>query len=784
LKLTGRDSIAAIITEMTLAEKLRLLTGGSMFHTAAMEAYGIPSACLLDGATGFNCKQKSLDTAIWAGLHVNGQTIDPEAADSLMGSNDTSCFSIRDADSVALPPDKLPLYEAYQALAKEHLPDKNTIGCFPSGMLLGATWNPEAVSACGEAAAREACAFGVDVLLGPNIDIHRDPRGGRLFEGYSEDPCLVSKLAPAFIQGVQSTGVAACVKHFAANNQETDRMTLNEIIPERALRELYLPGFRACVQEGGVRAVMSAYNKINGTSCSQHPWLLQKVLRDEWGFGGLVVSDWGGVYDRVESLKNGNDLTMPGPRMIGMLTEAVQAGTLPIETVDASVRRFLALLLELPVTKGRKYTEVDVDYSYHAAYHAAIEGITLLKNDGILPLSKESKVCFFGERSKNMTACGGGSAFVATNRITHLYDGTVTKLGADKVSFGTVADDTDVVIVTVGGNGREAADRPDMKMEPTDAIILREALAAAKRAGKPAVLLLNTAAPVELMDYIDEVSAVLCLYLPGMAGGQAAADILFGDAEPAGRLPLSWPSYYRDCPTALNFPGENNEVHYGEGLYVGYRYYDAKDVKPLFPFGHGLSYTRFAIGDLTVQGLTVSVTVGNIGGRPGSEVVQVYIHDEESTLQKPYKVLKAFQKVRLLPGERKTVAFPLTHDDFASYDPKHGQWIAEPGIYRILVGTSSEDILLEQAIHIRGDNPYSLTLDTPIGTLAADSTAMKILYQFIPGMGVQEILGTISVFFGKTKFIDAWPRFAHYFRSETERAAALEGIQRAFAGTQ
>jgi len=705
-------SIGKIITEMTLEEKLLLLTGDSFFHTAALKKYGIPSAFLIDGGTGFNTNQMKLETALQAGRKVNGKT-DPEAADNLMGSENDSSHRILNASKnlEEILPGEIKVVEAFLQMSRDNLPDLDQIGCFPPGMLLGATWNPEAVYSCGEAAGREACAFGVDILLGtPNVNLHRDPRGGRLFEGYSEDPCLISKLAPQFAKGVQKSGVAANVKHFAANNQETERMGINEIIPERALRELYFPGFRACIQEGDCKTVMSAYNKINGIPCAENTWLLNQVLRNEWGFKGLVMSDWGAVYDRVESLKNGNDLTMPGPRKIGMLIDAVQKGEISIEIVNESVRRFLELLLELPVMKGRKYTKIDTVYSYAAAYKAAAEGITLLRNNGILPLKKNIHVSYFGDRSRKLTASGGGSANVLTNRVTNLYDSTVEKLGSSNVLYGKITDQTDVIIVTVGGNGQEAVDRPDMRMEHLDEILLHEVLGLAKKTDLPLVLVLNTSAPIELSEIIGDTSAVLCLYLPGMAGGQAGADILFGDIEPSGRLPLSWPKYYRDCPTSINFPGENNEVMYGEGLFVGYRYYDIKSIKPLFPFGYGLSYTKFEITELHMPNifnaeneneLNIEVRVKNTGNRPGFEVVQLYINNKESVLQKPYKELKAFKKVFLLPDEEQTICLRLTGKDFESYDCKLNMWVIEPGDYNILIGSSSENILLGKKTYVR-----------------------------------------------------------------------------------
>ena len=791
-QLKDKTSIDSILAEMTLEEKLLLLTGESMFFTKKFKKYGIPKSCWLDGGTGFNTMQMTIEAAIQAEMKVKGDSYDPNGADNTMGAGIPEGFLTLNAMTEAekMTPEEQKFTQAFMESSSQLLPDQNTVGCFPPGMLLGATWDPEAVYACGEALGREFSAYGVDVMLGsPNVNLHRDPRNGRLFEGYSEDPCLTSKLAPNYVKGVQDTGVIASVKHFAANNQETDRMSVNEIIPIRALYELYLPGFRACVQEGGCKTVMSAYNSINGIPCSHNPWLLKEVLRDDWGFEGVTVCDWGGVYDRVEGMKNGTNLTMPGPRAIGMLTEAVKKGVLSIETIDQSARRFLELLLEMPVMKGKKYTAVDTAYSFAAAYKAACEGITLLKNDGILPLSKDSGVTFFGSRSKHLVASGAGSAEVATTLVTQLYDEAEKKLGYGKVWYEEITPDTDVVFVTVGSNGQEGSDRPDMKMEIEDAVILKQAIEAAKKATKPVVLLLNTSTPVEIADIIDDVAAILCLYLPGMAGGKAGVDVLFGDAEPAGRLPLSWPRHYIDTPTAINFPGENQKVIYGEGLYVGYRYYDEKKIEPLFPFGYGLSYTQFSFSDLLVPesfvydqqpAVSISVKVRNDGNRTGSQVVQLYLHDEKSTLIKPYKALKAFQKVYLEPGEEKKVMLTLTKEDFAAYDDGRKEWTVEPGMFKILIGTSAKDIILEAPLRVRGYNPYGVSMDTAIGEIIANQVTMKILERYIPGLDMQETFGPLLVLMKSTPFKEVWPALSSYFATEAERERALENIDKAF----
>ena len=786
-KLKDKASIDAIINEMTLEEKLLLLTGETMFFSKSMEKYGIPAACYLDGGTGFNTMQMRLEVAIQALNAVKGLP-DSEAQDDVMGTRNIAALQMRQVmqGEGKLSGEQQEYARVNKRLSDDLIPNPDVVGCFPPGMLLGATWDEEAVYACGEALGRESAAFGIDVLLGsPNINLHRDPRNGRLFEGYSEDPHLVSALAPHFVKGVQESGVAANVKHFAANNHETDRMGINEVIPERALRELYLPGFKACIQKGGCKTVMSAYNKINGTACAQNHWLLEEVLRDEWGFDGLVMSDWGAVYERVEGLKNGNDLTMPGPRKISMLVDAVNGGELPMETVDKSVRRYLELTLTLPSMTGKRYKTVDLKHSFDAAYKAAVGGITLLKNDGILPLSGKKGISFFGVRSKKPVASGAGSAEVNTNLATNLYDEARKRLGKNKVCFEEIADNTGVVIVTVGGNGQEGSDRPNMKMELDDAVVLKRAITTAKEHDKPVILVLNTCAPVELIDVIDDVSAILCLYLPGMAGGKAGIDILFGDADPSGRLPLSWPRYYHDTPTAVNFPGENGEIVYGEGLFVGYRYYDEKKTKPLFPFGFGMSYTKFSLSGLKApksfdcdksESVKVSLKVKNTGTRSGSEVVQLYIHDEVSTLRKPFKELKGFKKVYLAPDEEKTVTFILDKCAFSSYDDRLGCWTAEPGDYEIMVGTSSEDIALSVPVKLTADNPYGLSCEISLGKIVSSPEAMRIVRQIVPNADEHIPFRSLAIFTGGTSFKDIWSSYSEHFGTSEEQVGLLAKI--------
>ena len=764
-KLTNRASIPELLKDMSLDEKLTLLTGRSAFLAGGCPERDIPNPLFLDGGTGFNTMQMEIEASYRVIEEKNG-AVDPESITSPMAGLTLGMAPGAVREDGAEPTEEEKKTAARIAeILDETRPADRRLGCYPPGMFFGATMNPDVIYRCGEALGREASACHVDVLLGtPNVNLHRDPRCGRLFEGYSEDPCVVKSLAPSFVRGVQDTGVVANVKHFAANNQETERMGVNEHIGERALRELYLPGFKACV-DAGCKTLMSSYNQINGYPSSQNPWLLRKVLREEWGFKGFVMSDWGGVYNRVAAQKAGNDVCMPGPRAISELKAAVASGELSMAQIDEACENYLNIMLEMPILKGRRYTSIDCEHSLAAAYDAAKEGITLLKNDGVLPLSKASSVAFYGARSKKFCESGAGSAEVATELSTNMYDCTCALIGDKHVSFEQITDQTDYVVVTIGANGQEGADRLDMEMEPEDRPVLERAIAEATAAQKKVILVLNIAAPIDIAQYVDQVSAILCVYLPGMCGGQAAADILFGDVNPSGKLPLTFPKHYADTPTYLNFPGEGSEVTYGEGIYVGYRYYDKKHIEPLFPFGFGLSYTSFALSGLQVpqeanledgKTINVSVNVKNTGHAAGSEVVQIYINDVQATLDKPVKELKALKKVFLQPGEQKTVTFELSKQDFASYDVKQQQWTTEPGEYQILAGTSSRDIALCSSVEVKCVNPYGLTPFTPIAKLVTDPAAIAILKKHIPGCDPVADSSFMIVFQPQVPFCDAW----------------------------
>lgn len=783
-----------ILEQMTLEEKAALVNGGSFFGMRGIERLGVERLQVLDGGTGMNFEQ------LFGDFYSQKEVL--ESTNGMVGSTLLSHVIESFYEPEKLNEEEMVVYNEIREFLLTQTGEDYAPGCFPPGILLGATFNPEIVREVGRALGREAKLFGVHFLLGtPNVNIHRDPRNGRLFEGYSEDPHLVSALAPELVKGVQEYGVAANVKHFAANNQETNRVGINETISERALREIYLPGFEACVKEGGVKTVMSAYNKINGVACSENKWLLTELLREEWGFDGSVVSDWGAVYHPVEALEAGNDLAMPGPISGDVLVQAVKEGRLDESVLDTAVLRLLNL-----IAFCTQDTEKDSDLQKlkedtdRAAYRAAVEGIVLLKNEnGIFPLKEGSRVAVMGSGAKSVLACGSGSAGITTDRTSSITESLAQLLGEDKVVYiegETDYDDLeqlqeiltdkkiDTVIFSAVVGGMEGNDREDLHLSVDDCaeFLMLENIKYHGDCDIQIGLVLNTCGPVDIRDFDDEyLDGVFAMFLPGMKGGKAMADLLAGKVCPSGKLPLTFPVRYEDTPTSLHFPGEGYETHYGEGIYVGYRYYDKKKIKPQYAFGYGLSYTEFVIDNFrfyTADGIewgieeeeqgetprflynvSFAVDIANTGNMPGAQVIQIYVQDECSTLPKPVKELKAFEKVFLQPGEKKTVLFALDERDFASYDMDYHKWMAEEGFYYILVATSSapEDIIMGYSVYYAGKNEYSYGLHSTVKTLYEvpdlksalqqlwqakgwDWQIIESNYQYTPNRILQEIL--------------------------------------------
>ncbi|MFC1452393.1 glycoside hydrolase family 3 C-terminal domain-containing protein [Verrucomicrobiota bacterium] len=720
VKLTDEDSIPKVIEEMTLQEKASLVGGVYAFETYGIERLGIPKLTLADGHNGVNIFH----------LLCNYKGYAAEQLGIEFGANDTwrrlcrrdergakALYDNTDDDPVVkeLRPGLEEYYRVISEILHRELP-AGLPSCLPPGLIMGATWDPEFVAEVGKVIALESRACGMDVMLGPNVNIHRDPLCGRVFESYSEDPCLAARIGVGYIQGVQSEGVAAVVKHYVANNQEFERMSVNARITERALREIYFPAFKAAVREAGCWMVMSAYNSVNGKPCAMHPWLLKDVLRGEWGFTGFVVSDWGAAYDRIAALQSGNDLEMPGPIDVQEIVAAVESGKLDAATLDERISNILRIMLKLPAFKGTPRHELDREYSARIARKLAVEGTVLLKNDNdTLPLA-EGRVAVFGDNAKEPISTGGGSAGVVSPYVVSVLDGLAARYGEDNVVFGELPDDADLAVVCVGVTSCEGADRETLDLEARDLELIRDTARQCRDKGKKSVVVLNVCGPVEMASWVGAVDAVVLPWLGGMEMGHAVADVLSGDAAPSGKLPLTFPRRYKDVPACLNFPGEFGEVIYGEGIYVGYRYYDTVDVEPLYEFGYGLSYTTFELRDLKLSSdtleikrghkLTVSVNIENTGKRSGKEVVQLYVQDVASTVQKAAKELKGFEKVALEPGKKKTVDFAIEAKALAHYDTKLGRWCVEPGVFRLMVGTSSRDIRVTAELTATGPNPY------------------------------------------------------------------------------
>lgn len=610
--------------------------------------------------------------------------------------------------------------------------------CFPPAAGLGSSWNVDLVRTVGAALGAEARAENVAVLLGPGVNIRRSPLCGRNFEYYSEDPLLAGMLGAAWALGVQSRGVGVSVKHFAANNQETDRMRIDVQVDERTLREIYLPAFERIVRTARPATVMCSYNTLRGVPVSENRWLLTEVLRDEWGFDGLVVSDWGAVDDRVRALGAGLDLTMPAAAGNERIVAAVESGELDESVLDRAVDRLLTLIDRTSgAAAGGTY---DADAHHDLAAVAATESAVLLKNDALLPLdpTDPASIAVIGEFARTPRFQGAGSSQVVPTRIESVLDalgeltgdaspvrfapgfrldgGADPELLADAVAL---AADAETVVLFLGLPGEyesEGFDRTDIDL-PANQLALIEAVSAVN--SRVAVVLSNGAV-VSVADWRDRVQAVLECWLLGQAGGSATVDLLFGLATPSGRLTETVPLRLADTPSHHNFPGSDGVVVYGERVHVGYRWFDTVDIPVAYPFGFGLSYTTFEYSDLTVApagtGLDVTVTITNTGDRAGAEVPQVYVRDVESTVDRPVHELAGFTKLHLAPGEARTVTIHLDDRAFAFWSVREHRWVVEPGDFEIRVGASSRDIRLTTTFTSPGDGrPRALSGMSTLG---------------------------------------------------------------------
>ncbi|MBR3766747.1 MAG: glycoside hydrolase family 3 C-terminal domain-containing protein [Clostridia bacterium] len=596
--------------------------------------------------------------------------------------------------------------------------------CFPTASATAASWDEELIYKMGEALGDECKAEKVSVLLGPGNNIKRSPLCGRNFEYFSEDPYLGGKMAASFIKGVQSKGIGTSLKHFAANNQETRRMTIDTIADERTLREIYLASFEIAVKEGKPWTVMNAYNKLLGTYCAENEWLLGQVLREEWGFDGVVVTDWGAENDIHKGIAAGQNLEMPSSNGLGSkkLYDAVKNGELSEEELDERVDEIIDLIMKSQETLG--------DYSYSMEEHhelakeVASGSMVLLKNeDNILPLKKNVTVALIGEMAKSPRYQGAGSSQINAPNVDDAFSvmlkknyGFLYAKGYDKTKDVTdltllseaveTAKSAEIAVIFCGLTEEyesEGFDRDHMKM-PRSHIDL---ITAVSKANPNTVVVLSGGSPVE-MPWLLSVKAVLNGYLGGEAGAAAAVELLYGEKSPSGKLAETYPLHLEDTPAYFNFPGSQKCVEYRESIYVGYRYYDKVQKEVLFPFGYGLSYTSFKYSGLKISKksikatdtLEVSFKIKNTGDVPAAEIAQLYINDKESTVFRPEKELKGFKKVYLAPGEEKTVKITLDKRAFAYYNVNIHDWHVETGEFTILIGASSRDIKLQETVKV------------------------------------------------------------------------------------
>ncbi len=607
-----------------------------------------------------------------------------------------------------------------QAAASDHLglnPSLNAT-CLPSAATVANSWNPEVAERAGTLLGKEAVSQGVNMLLGPGTNMKRNPLCGRNFEYYAEDPYLAGKMAAGCIRGIQKSGIYACVKHFAANNQEVRRMVSDSIIDERALREIYLTAFEIAIKEGGSKAIMSSYNKLNGTYTNENHHLLKEILRDEWGFDGVVVTDWAGCNDRVEGVKCGNELEMPACRYgADDVYKALEDGSLEESVVDECLDRLIdfAITTNEAVVKAAK--TFDAKAHHEIACRCAEECIVLLKNDGTLPL-KDGKVCFVGDFADKPRYQGAGSS-VVNPTITESFLTSVKQYDIDYIGyepgfkrFGQKSDSlaqkavelakkADTVVFFAGlDEVREAEglDRQNMKLPENQLALLKQLY----KLGKKVVVVLFCGSAVEL-DVVNDANALVHAYLGGQAGVPALLNVLTGKVNPSGKLAESYPVRYEDCSSASRFPGLGRTVEYRESIYIGYRYYLTAGVKVNYPFGYGLSYTKFDYSDLTLTESGATFTITNSGDVDGAEAAQLYISKPDSAIYRPLRELKGFKKVFLKAGESATVEIPFDSYTFRSFNPKAGEWQIEGGTYEIHIGASSEDIRLKDSIEIEGN---------------------------------------------------------------------------------
>ena len=735
-----KGNIDELIKELSLKEKASLLSGGDVWQTEAVARLDIPAIFLVDGPHGVRY-----------------------VAD------------------------------------RHHADPAKKATCFPTAVNLAASWDLELIKKVAAALAEESKARGVDILLGPGINMKRSPLGGRNFEYFSEDPFLSAELAIAFIKKVQNKGIGTSLKHYAANNQEYKRFSIDAQIDERPLREIYLAAFEKVVKKANPWTIMAAYNQINGDFATENKYLLQDILRDQWGYDNLIISDWWAIHDRVKALKAGLDLEMPGADPVNdqKIVDAVEAGELSQEIVDESAARVLDLILKAQETE--KNTELPAEEHHQLAKEIAGDTIILLKNQGdLLPLTEakiaeKESLLVVGELAQEVRYQGIGSSQVNPTRLDNHYQALEDKFAEELAVHYTPgysseaeaeenenlrekalreAENKDYVIIYAGLPDKveaEGYDRKDMQLPQEQNQLIKELA----KVNPNIIVVLNNGAPVDIRQWLDNVSAVIEAGLPGQAGALALAEIITGEVNPSAKLAESYPLKLEDNPSYLDFPGSNGTVRYGEGIYIGYRYYDKKKMDVLFPFGFGLSYTEFAyraleVPDYLAEGekLKLKVLIENTGQFTGKEVVQLYISQSSPALERPPKELKGFAKIELEPGEREWLELELDYQDLAYYHPDAG-WIVEEDQYKIMIGASSRDIKFTEEIQVESSFKLKdLTAKSPFEDWLADPLGKKAVEEVLSQKEIEEI-----------GFFKAWPIYRlHFFAAEQVSLEDIEDI--------
>ncbi|SHE71185.1 beta-glucosidase [Dysgonomonas macrotermitis] len=735
----GKDPVEKVVKAMTLEEKARLVVG-----TSKSQGYPPPPA---PGTVVYDNIQQNVANTFQTKEKVKGAAGDSYAIPRLGipsivyadGPAGVRIDSIREGDS-----------RKYNATA------------FPIATLLASSWNPQLVREVGEVMGKEVLEYGIDILLAPGMNIQRNPLTGRNFEYYSEDPLVTGKIASAMVNGIQSNGVGTSIKHFVANNQETYRNGVNAIVSERALREIYLKGFEIAVKESNPWTIMSSYNKLNGTYTSESYNLLTKLLREEWGYKGFVMTDWWAENDPVAQMKAGNDLLMPGEeRHIQRIIKAVEDGELDERILDRNVINILNIVQKGPAYRNYSYSDMpDLDAHTSIVRKSASEGMVLLENkDNTLPIQKEiKKAALFGVSSYEMIIGGYGSGYVyyphkislekglkdaglvldskqTESYINHIaqekakwgeihfwYVPTVPEMYVDKNEIERLANESEIAILTIGRNSGEGGDRQlikgDYYLNDVELDLVKNVSSAFRSKGKKTVVVLNIGGVIEMTEWKDLPDAILLAWQPGQEAGYSITDVLTGTVNPSGKLTMTFPKRYEDVPSASNFPQSDNNpsfVKYVEDIFVGYRHYNTFNVQSLYEFGYGLSYTDFEYSNLkldfnTSKGeINISVTVKNTGKVAGKEIAQLYVNAPTGEIKRPTDELRGFAKTKLLQSrESQTLLFKLSGDDLARFDENQSAWITDAGKYTIKVGSSSKKILLSKVFEKKSESKRGL----------------------------------------------------------------------------